>query len=359
MPPSSSTYLAEAVVVTRRDFLKLSGVIAALPFLPRLTSPATFEQELAAATRGDTLLLDDGIYPITVPVLDVRCNLIAQPGARPILVRANGFTPSVLCHDDTIVSGIWFGGARDTVERGWLHFLKRVIFQGNVLFNFHGGIGEGAGNGNIYRRNVFVNCGTGTNYHSVYINNSNSLHTAHVLENILIGGQGYHIHLWHGPTNTIINGNLSADADYCFVLQGKDNTATNNIFWKPTSPGFPINMTGGTGNIYKRNFHGPITQGSTLGAYKDWFGNNSFDGRGVILSENHYYPNMQRADKAPVIMALGSEATYLGKTAAEIDAAVSGLKVAFAGTPQQIHDDATIGGHVAALQSVINKWAGQ
>lgn len=353
--------------MNRRDFLKLFGVGTAATLFPysphykaRKVTPSTFEQTLATAKKRDTLLLADGVYPITAQILEVYCNLAADVGARPVLVRTDGYTPSMTCHDDVLVEGLWFGGARDEViERGWIHFDKRVKFRNNVLWNYFGGIGEGGGSANAYRRNTFVNCGTGFLYHPIYINNSDPLHTAFVLENIFIGGQAWQIHLWHGPTNTLIDGNFSADADYCLSLQGTNITASNNVWWKPTSPGFPVGIanSGATANnIYRRNFHGPILEGSTLGEYLDWFGSNDFDGRGVTLSNNYYYPNMQRADKAPVLMTLGSEATYLGKTAAQIDGAVSALKTAFSGTVQEVHDNTTINGHISTLRSVINKW---
>lgn len=351
--------------INRRDFLKLSGIAAVVPLAPvsapRFTAvdPSNFEQALAVAQKGDTLLMTDGIYPIVAQVLEVRCNLIADSGARPVLVRANGYTPSLTFHDDAIVSGVWFGGARDnTTERGWLHFGKRLTFQNNIIWNYYGGIGEGGGTGNIYRRNVFVNCGTGQNFHSVYVNNSNPLHSAHVLENLFIGGQSYHIHLWHNPTNTLINGNLSADADYCLVLQGANNTASNNVFWKPSSPGYPMNLSTGSGRKYTRNYHGPIASGSTRGGLLSWFG-GPFPAD-ITPSGDFVHAGLYMGyDPTATVVQPGGEVGHLGKSTAEIDGAVTGLKTAFAGTVQQAHDDATIGGHVATLQSVINKWAGQ
>lgn len=351
--------------MNRRDFLKLSGVGTAAVLFPhslyfktKRVTPSTFEQVLATATKRDTLLLADGIYPITAQILEVYCSLVADVGARPVLVRANGYTPSMTCHDDVLVEGLWFGGARDeTTERGWIHFNKRATFRNNVLWNYYGGIGEGGGTENTYRRNVFVNCGTGSLYHSIYINNSDPLHTAFVRENIFIGGQAYHIHLWHGPTNTLVNGNFSADADACFVLQGTNNTVSNNIWWKPSAPARAANMFGGTNNLYRRNFHGPLEQtGQWLNGHPDWFGEWNFDGRGITTNGNHYYPQTQEADQFPVYIAPGSELSYLGKAAAQIDGAVSALKTAFSGTVQGIHDNLTINGHISTLQSVINKW---
>jgi hypothetical protein len=360
-------------MISRRDFLKLSTVAAALPLLPayrpravHVVDPSTFEATFAAAVKGDTLILTDGIYPITLPVLETRCNLIADRGARPVLVRTNGYTPSILCYEDTIIDGLWFGGARDeTTERGVVQFRQRVLFRNNVLWNYYGGMNDGGGGmSNMFRRNVLVNCGTAFKHHPLYVNNSNPLHTAYVVGNLFIGGQGWHIHLWGGPTNTLVDGNFSADADYCLAFQGSNNICSNNVWWKPTSPGYPINVANSgplANNIYRRNFHGQIVQASPVGSHMDWFGAWNWDGRGVTASNNHYInpPKSQEADKNPVNVPPGSEATYLGKTAAEIDAAVNALKAAFTGTPQQVHDDTTIAGHVAVLQSVINKWAGQ
>lgn len=361
--------------MNRRDFLKFSGLapVALLLPLPRASraeqvDPSNFEAALAVAQKGDTLILTDGIYPITLPVLETRCNLIAERGARPALVRANGYTPSILCYEDTIVDGLWFGGARDeTTERGVVQFRQRVLFRNNVLWNYYGGMNDGgSGMSNMFRRNVLVNCGTAFKYHPLYVNNSNPLHTAYVVGNLFIGGQAWHIHLWGGPTNTLVDGNFSADADYCLAFQGSNNVCSNNVWWKPTSPGYPINIANSgltANNVYRRNFHSALAMGTTswLNSHMDWFGAWNHDGRGVTMMNNHYInpPKSQEADKNPVNVPPGSEATHLGKTAAEIDAAVNALKVAFAGTPQQVHDNATIGAHVATLQSVINKWSGQ
>lgn len=367
-----------ARITNRRDFLKLSSVGLAASLLspvrsprPALTyrnhtvrvTPSTFEQVLAGAKKNDTLLLANGIYKISAQTLEVRCNVVAAAGTRPILTRVNGYTPSVICHDDVLFDGIWLGGLRDeTTERGVIQFHKRVMFQNNVIWNYYGGANDGSGTDTVIRRNVFVNCGTGFLYHPLYINNSDPSHKAFVLENIFIGGQAWHVHLWHGPTNTLINGNFSADADYCLAFQGTNNICSNNIWWKPTSPGYPINVasSGATANnIYRRNFHGPILQASPLNGHMDWFGAWNFDGRGVTLSDNHYYPATQEADKAPIYVVPGEDATYLGKTATEIDSAVDAIKLAFSGTVQQIRDNLAIDDYIGTLQSVIDKWMGQ
>lgn len=352
--------------MNRRDFLKLSTLVSAAFLLPALrrrryipVDPSNFEQTLAVAQSRDTLLLASGIYPIVANVLEVRCNVMADSGARPVLVRANGYTPSLVCWDDVLVDGLWLGGVRDdTTERGYVQFRKRAIFRNNVLWNYYGGIGEGAGTGNIYRRNVFVNCGTGQNFHSIYINNSAALHTSYVLENVFIGGQSYHIHLWHGPTNTLIDGNFSADADYCLVLQGANNTASNNVFWKPSSPGYPMNISTGSGRKYTRNYHGPIASGSTRGGLLSWFG-GPFPAD-IVPSGDFIHAGLYMGyDPAATVVQPGGEVTHLGKTAAQIDGAVAALKTAFAGTVQDVQANASIPGYIGTLQSVINKWAGQ
>jgi hypothetical protein len=312
-------------------------------------------------TNGGTLVLKDSVYTVSSPYslgddFTELTHIQADTGARPILTTSGSKCPAVTIGNYLDVTGLWFGGTRDENQLTELQAGDDVVLEDCTLFNYVEGFGEGASTRNIYRRNRFVNCGKGTLSHSIYINNAVD-HTAQVLENIFVGGAAYHIHLFHDPTDTEIRNNFSGDADYCLVPQGTDHIIDGNVFWKPSSPGYPVNMLTGTNRTYTNNYHGPIASGSERNGHLDWFG-DAIPGD-VTASGNHYYANTLEPGydpNSPTTTNDGDEVALLGKSAAQIDAAISALETAFAGTVQQIHDSATIETHFATIKSVIDTW---
>jgi hypothetical protein len=177
------------------------------------------------------------------------------------------------------------------------------------------------------------------------------------LENILIGGAAYHIHLFHDPTNTEIRNNFSGDADYCLVPNGVNHIIDGNVFWKPSSPGYPVNLSTGSDRTYTKNYHGSIASGSERNGHLDWFG-GAIPGD-MTASGNYYYTNTLEPGydpNSPTITNDGDEITLLGKSAAQIDAAISALETAFQQTVQQIHDDPAIETNFTILKNVIDTW---
>lgn len=297
----------------------------------------------------------DGVY--TMDSMQIQANVVvrALEGFRPVVVHSAGRPPAVEMGAGSELHDIWFGGARDEINGTELHPGNNSIIDNCVFFNFVEAIGEGAASGVTYRQNKFINCGQGTLSHSLYINNAEN-HTGNVLENIFIGGQAYHIHSWHEPTETTIRNNFSGDADYCLVPQGANHTIDGNVWWKPTSPGYPINLSTGSNRTYTKNYHGPIASGSERNGHLDWFG-GAIPGD-ITASGNYYYVNTLEPgyDPDPTTTNDGDEITLLGKSAAQIDAAIAALESAFGQTVQQIHDDATIEMNFAVLKAIIDAW---
>jgi hypothetical protein len=322
--------------------------------------PASLTTGLTMLPPGGTLVLNDGVYTVasglSIQNYTTPTTIQAASGARPILTTSDSKCPAITFGNNLHVTGLWFGGLRDENQLTELHVGTDVTLQDCVLFNYVEGIGEGTGTRNTYQRNKFISCGQGTLSHSLYINNAIS-HTATVTDNIFIGGAAYHIHLFHDPTDTDVTYNFSGDADYCLVPNGSGHNVDHNIFWKPSSPGYPVNLSTGSSRTYTKNYHGPIASGSERNGHLDWFG--AAIPVDMTASGNYYYANTLEPGydpNSPTTTNDGDEVTLLNKSAAQIDAAISALELAFAQTVQQIHDDATIETHFATLKNVIDTW---
>jgi hypothetical protein len=311
----------------------------------------------AALAKGQSFYMLDGIYN-SLDTINIQSGVFirAATGARPVITRTDDKPPAVEMAANSRLYNIWLGGLRDEEISTELHPGNNSVIEDCVFCNYVEAIGEGAAAGVTYRRNKFIGCGSGELSHSLYINNAVD-HTASVLENIFIGGEAYHVHIWHNATNTPVRNNFSSGADFCVVPQGANHIVEGNIFWKPSSPGYPVNLSTGTDRTYTNNYHGPIASGSLRNGHLDWFG-AAIPGD-VTASGNHYYTNTLEPGydpNSPTTTNDGDEGTLLGKSTAQIDAAISALETAFAGTVQQIHDSATIETHFATLKAVIDTW---
>lgn len=271
----------------------------------------------------------------------------ADTGARPVITTTDSKCPTVYIGASCDVNGLWFGGLRDEAQETQLAVGgSDTIIRNCVFFNYFQAIGEGTATRTTYRNNKFISCGSGTLNHSIYISNAVN-HTAQILENIFLGGEAYHVHIWHTPTNTTVQSNFSGGADHCLAMEGTGHTIDHNVFWKALSAGSPMNFAAAAVATYSKNYHGPI-------ASNVWMDEgNPGD---VTMSGNRYYTGTTTCDPSPTYTNDGDEVTHLGKSAAQIDAAISALEVAFGQTVQQIHDDSTIETHFATLKSVIDTW---
>lgn len=311
------------------------------------------------------LYLKDGVYEIVhsgqyTVSFPSHATCEAVGGARPVITRSDGYAPTIYIGNNGQIKDVWIGGTKSpdgTNPEGYIHHGSNVVFEGCTFWNVWDGIGEGGGVDSVYKNCRWINCGAGTLNHSVYI--SSDLSNALVENNIFLGGEAYHLHLWSAPGGVVLRYNFSADADYCLVLAGTSHQAYKNVWWKPSSPGYPVNLATGSGRVYRDNFHGPIASGSQRGnpPHFEWFGSDTvWPADFGPDSDNNHYMETEEYDPNPTYVALGDEDLYLGKTAAQIDAAVDALETAFTQTVQQIHDDATIETHFATIKSVIDTW---
>lgn len=321
-------------------------------------SPKNLTAALAALVDYGELRLADGIYTVDAPsnaplnLGAAGARIKAANGARPVITNTDGTPPRVHVVSGTQLSGLWLGGAKDPTEKP-VTMGAGCVLEDCVLWGYYGGIVEGSGKNNTYRRCKFIDCGTGTFYHSVYLSSQGAGTVFDECQ--FFGGRAYHLHLWHDPLNITIRRCFSADAQYCLVFNGNNHLAENNVWWNPAALGYPINMSTGAGRIYRRNFHGPLKVGSMLNGHRDWFGSWTFQD-GITASANTY---MQFAESDPQAqqVASGEEVALLGQSASAIDAAVAALEAAFAQSVATIHADATIEPAFALLAGVVQTWA--
>jgi hypothetical protein len=294
----------------------------------------------ALATGIDVYMMD-GVY--TLDTMTVKSGVTVRPiaGARPVVVHSDGSPPAVEFGAGCSVTGIWFGGTKFPDESGRIiSFLTggNATIQDCTFWGYSQGMGGFVGSSNLITRDRFVNCGYGGLYHDIYCSNSGD---TEISEGIHIGGAGYKIHLFHDPEGLTIRANLMADSSGSdmAIQQGNDIIA-NNILWGPVS----VSYWNAGGCTFSKNIFGPDRADFT-----DVSVTNTADGNVFCNGQTPFGTNPQTWDDAAIT-------TNLGKSAAQIDAAISALETAFGGTVQQIHDNATIEAHFATLKSVIDTW---
>ena len=158
----------------------------------------------------------------------------AASGQRPIITRENGLPPYVYVGNRTRVEGIWFGGRTDSANTPF-NVSNDDEVVGCVFWGYYGCIGD-ASRHNLYENNLFVNCGRGVYDHPIYISGrSTSWDSSTVIRrNVIIGGEGWAIHLWHGPAYVRVENNFVGNANHCFASDGVPVIARDNIFWNNT-----------------------------------------------------------------------------------------------------------------------------
>jgi hypothetical protein len=323
-------------------------------------APITLAEGLTRVKSGNTLLLLGGVYtwaadagtPFAVPA---STTLRAAAGEIPVLTHTDGGIPRLHCNAGATVRGVWFGGTKGedravTVNAG-------VTLDGCVFWNYLQCISEGSGTREVYSGNLFVNCGNGSLQHSIYISNSaaSASEGARILGNVFIGGEGYHIHLWHGPANTVIQGNFSAQSVGSLVVDGPGHTVSHNVLWSQQTAIelWPLNLSANAGGTYTSNLHGEDARSDRNP--REW--RTGALRAGLSVSSNTFVGNCATFGTSAQAITVASLPDILGYSKAEIDTAISDLETAFAQTPTQIQADATITPKWNALQSVAAAWA--
>jgi hypothetical protein len=232
-----------------------------------------------------------------------------------------------------------FGTGGSPIGRG-----KQLI--NNTLFGYPDGISQGSAEHILYQGNRFVLNGNGKYSHPIYLSSggpigSRSQHNI-VDGNIFIGGEGWAIHGWHGPRNHVITRNFTAGHYHSLVMDGSDHLIANNFFWRPNGePGkTPYNAWLPGANIVTVNniFAHAI---GIVGV-----------GPNATVRDNAFL-NSNPVGETPVTFTVGDEASQLGISAAEIDAAIADLEAAFSQPVESIFADESIEPAFAKLKLTI------
>ena len=204
--------------------------------------PVDLRTGLSHVRRDTVLELLGGIYRIPNGSIlylgglgSPRSIIRAASGERPIITGENDFPPYVYLQKSTRVEGIWFGGIADSANTPF-NMSNDDEIVGCVFWGYYGCIGD-ASKHNVYERNLFVNCGRGTLYHPIYITGrSTSWDSCTIVRrNVFVGGEGWAIHLWHGPTYVRVENNFLGNVSHCFASDGVPVIARDNVFWSHTA----------------------------------------------------------------------------------------------------------------------------
>lgn len=306
-----------------------------------------------ALADGRNIYLMDGIYSQDTVTLRSGVTMLPATGARPVIVHSDGEAPAVILGNGCTLSGIWFGGVNGSTDRAFqLGDNCRVI--SNTFFNWYEVVAEGGHTRNIYQNNRFVNCGTGSLYHDMYISEGHAVDACLIQGNIHIGGQGYKSHLFNSvngayPSNVKLLNNFYGDVQWGQAIYGTGHSVTKNIIWSVTGI---IATLAGSDFTWSQNVIGLDT---TTRLFMHPENNQTEDGNcfvsgSVALS----YPDYRGTN--PVVWQESDVVANLGNSSTNIDAAIAALESAFTQTVQQIHDDSTIETHFATIKAVIDTW---
>ena len=306
---------------------------------------------------GDTVIIAAGIYrgddirfgpPGEGP--NALTTFKAAPGARVIFTTADDRPPTVYITRSYLrIEGLWFGGQFEEETRIFTgggfdnRFGKELI--DNTFFGYEE-LSAGAIENVFFQGNRFVNFGGGTGHHTVYLSGGYGPYAQHAIvdNNIFVSGfGGYAIHGWHNWRSSIITRNFIGEAVWGLVTDGSDHLIANNFIWR--SRGLPGN-------------HGPI--GAWLPGKNVIFVNNILGPSSPIIGSHssnllshNAFLETAAAGNAAITLTPGEEATELGVSAANIDAAISALNNAFAQPVNSIYTDAAIETHFATLRPQI------
>lgn len=318
------------------------------------TSGAALTASIKNMQPGDTLEVGDGLYSVVADhnapmIFPPGVTIKASPGTRPLLIGSSTNPPAIAIGDGTTVSGLWFGGVRavTNVNAPTITMGKGCLVEDCTLFGYANGIQNGSdAHGNVYRRNRFVRCGFGDLSHPLYVANLNSSKLADgcLAElNIMVGCQGYSVHFYHQPSYGVAQNNFMCDCRNGLAIQGDIGgpvSGNHNIIWSVSQWPLYYSVTTGTcdGNAW-RNCPQPSGSGPSMDSEK-------------FINTPHFGTN-------PVDWQENDVVSNFGVGSSDIDAAIAALEASFAGTVQQIHDDATIEPNFALLAGAVQTWAAQ
>lgn len=321
--------------------------------------PVTLAEGMARITTGATLYLKGGVYAVTADSgtpwqVKAGITLTAAGADVPVITHTDGGQPALHINAGATVRGVWFGGTRGVdraVTRG-----HNVTIEDCVFWNYIQCISEGGSTYGVYDDNLFVNCGEDWLKHSIYISNSaaSESEAARIRNNTFIGGAGYHVHLWHGPANTVIEGNFSATSHGTVVTDGPGNVVRNNVWWSQRTGQivWPLNLSANGAGTYTNNLHGEDARSDKTP--REW--RTGTIPAGLSVSDNSFIGNCVAFGTDPQTVAVNDLPALLGYSKAQVDAAITALEASFAESTATIQADSTIMGNWAILRYVALAW---
>ena len=284
--------------------------------------------------------LASGVYLMdTVTVADGET---LEGVGRVIITRADGIAPTI--YNSGTIRGVWFVGTKPNTETHVIQCGDGALFEDCAFAGYYGGANVAGAKGVRVSNCVFANCGTDNYWHPVYINNymAQAGEGTTFERNIIVGGEGYAIHLWHSPNwNNLYNNFVAANRG--MAQQGNDNIWTRNVFW--SNGKYPcVYIDTGARLKFTWNLIGAVTTNHILNTPTDaTIRNNGFISPAVPFGKSpQTYDNVRG---------------LLGYSQASITNSVTALVAAFTQTPQALLIDTSIDTHRDKLRDVLAHWS--
>ena len=286
--------------------------------------------------------LQSGIYQMDT--VTVAPGETLEGNGRVIITRSDGKPPTI--YNNGTLRNVWIGGTRETDEATGAPFQcgDNAVFEDCAFFGYFGGLNVAGAKGVRVSNCVFANCGTDNFWHPIYINNYNAQAGEGTTfeRNIIVGGEGYAIHLWHSPNwNNLYNNFVAANRG--MAQQGNDNIWTRNVFW--SNGKYPcVYIDVGARLKFTWNLVGAVTTNHILNTPTDaTIRNNGFISPAVPFGKSpQTYDNVRG---------------LLGYTQASITNSVTALVAAFTQTPQALLIDTSVDTHTDKLRYVLAHWS--
>ena len=318
----------------------------------------TIEHATQALPAGQTVIISDGIYrvsPFTFGPAGLGQTQYtvfkAAPNSRVIITGVDDVAPKIFLENYVRLDGLWLGGKQS--ENSGIIFGGSPVGRGKQLVNStifgYRELSQGSSEYTFYQGNRFIHTGFGRFSHSIYISGGDIVgemgqHSI-VDNNIFISGQGYGVQTWHNPHSSIITRNFVGRHYWGIVIDGSDQIAANNMFWKETGdPGVEppwgtwINSTS-TNIVFINNIMGPdakLYEHPASGTVK----NNAY------LSTTPY-------GDVSIVLTRGQELAQLGVSETEIDNAISNLDSIFSQSVSSIYANQNIEANFSVLKRAI------
>lgn len=315
-----------------------------------VTNSAELAQALALP-NVTMIVMADGIYPMAGSPLKLSKTIRAAAGARPIITALEGTSPYIEVQNGATIDGLWFGGTKQISDAPFV-IKNDTTIRNCTLWNYYGGIVEGGGARNTIQGCRFVECGTASLYHAIYISNGAADHWTVIEDNIFIGGEGYSTHLWHLPSNVTLRRNFYGDVQWMVVINGLGHTMTDTVMW--SNRGIPSALLGcnysGTPGDDTTSFD---VQHNMTGAQTQRTYCTTDPVR--VCHDNTFYIGVPQTygDNPHVVSSVP------GIDSAALDSAIAALRSAFLQSVSTIHADTNIEINFATCADAVAIWGGQ